>query len=103
MCPDLTLQPTVITAADPGDLAWIYQGAEGSRPQPTDLEDLAVEVDWGRLRTLWMIYGACDPATLEAVLARVSECSRVVVLEIDTPDAYQLTEAERARDRKSVV
>lgn len=97
MCPDLNLHPVVIDADHPGDLTWIYQGDAALRPAWIDLDDLPVEVDWSRKRMLWMIYGSCHPDLIEAVLARITECSQVVVLESEGVDAYGLDPDERDR------
>jgi len=95
MSPDLNLQPVVIDADNIDDLNWVYQANDQSGPQAMDLDDLAVEVDWTRKRMLWMIYGSCHLDNIKEVFARVTQCSRVVVLEAESPYAYHLTISER--------
>lgn len=95
MIPDLNLQPTLIDADHLQDLDWVYQGEPGQQAPSVDLDDLAVEVDWGKKRTVWMLYGSCHLPTIRAVLERITECSRVVVLEALAADAYHLPPEER--------
>jgi hypothetical protein len=103
MCPDLTLQTLLIDANCTDDLQWVFQGSPEHAPQATDLNDLAVEVDWTKKRTVWMLYGACHADTLDEVLSLVTECSKVVVLEANHPDAYHLTAPDRERLREHLL
>lgn len=97
MCPDLNLHPVVIDADHPADLNWIYQADAALRPASIDLEDLPIEVDWSRKRILWMIYGSCHLDLISSVMARITDCSEVVVLESEGVDAYGLEPDERDR------
>ena len=81
MSPDLNLRPIVIDADHIDDLNWVYQATDQAGPRSIDLDDLAVDVDWTKKRMLWMIYGSCHPVSINEVFARVTQCSRVVVLE----------------------
>ncbi|WP_295552389.1 6-hydroxymethylpterin diphosphokinase MptE-like protein [Limnohabitans sp. Rim8] len=103
MRPDLNLYPLVIDANRIEDFNWVYQGADQLGPRPIDLDDLAVDVDWSRRRMIWMIYGSCHPGSIKEVLARVTLCSRVVVLEAESPDAYHLTISERDELRQHLL
>lgn len=103
MSPDLNLYPLVIDADHIDDLNWVYQTADQPGPQLMDLDDLAVEVDWTRKRMLWMIYGSCHPASIKEVFTRVTQCSRVVVLEAESPYSYWLTVSEREELRHYVL
>ncbi len=103
MSPDLNLHPVVIHADNIDDLNWVYQENDQSGPQVMDLDDLAVEVDWTRKRMLWMIYGSCHLGNIKEVFARVTQCSRVVVLEAESPYAYNLTISEREELRQHLL
>ena len=103
MCPDLTLQTLLIDANSTDELQWVFQGSPAQAPQATDLNDLAVEVEWTNKRTVWMLYGACHADTLDEVLSLVTECSKVVVLEANHPDAYHLTAPDRERLRQHLL
>jgi hypothetical protein len=103
MCPDLTLQTLLIDANSTDELQWVFQGSPAQVPQATDLNDLAVEVDWTKKRTVWMLYGACHADTLDEVLSLVTECSKVVVLEASHPDSYHLTAPDRERLRQHLL
>jgi hypothetical protein len=97
MCPDLNLHPTLIDADNPSGLAWVYEGNPAARPPAIDLDDLPVEVDWSRKRMIWVVYGSCHLGTLENMLTRITECAKIIVLEAQAPDAYDLLPAERER------
>lgn len=103
MSPDLNLYPVVIDADRIDDLNRVYQAADQPGPQSMDLDDLAVEVDWTRKRMLWMIYGSCYLENIKEVFARVTQCSRVVVLEAESPYAYHLTVSERDELRQHLL
>jgi hypothetical protein len=103
MSPDLDLQSIVIDAERIEAFNWIYQTADQSGPLPLDLDDLAVDVDWTRKRMLWMIYGSCHPDSINEVFSRVTQCSRVVVLEAESPYAYKLTVSERDALRQHLL
>jgi hypothetical protein len=103
MSPDLNLHPLVIDAHRIEDFNWVYQAADQPGPRPIDLDDLAVDVDWTRKRMLWMIYGSCHPESIKEVFARVTPCSRVVVLEAESPGAYHLTISERDELRQHLL
>lgn len=103
MSPDLNLQPIVIDADHIDDLNRVYQATDQAGPRSIDLDDLAVDVDWTRKRMLWMIYGSCHPGSINEVFARVTQCSRVVVLEAESPNTYQLTIQERDELRQHLL
>lgn len=103
MSPDLNLRPIVIDADHIDDLNWVYQATDQAGPRSIDLDDLAVDVDWTRKRMLWMIYGSCHPGSINEVFARVTQCSRVVVLEAESPNTYQLTIQERDELRQHLL
>ena len=95
MSPDLNLHPTLIDADRPDDLAWIYQADSALRPSAIDLNQLVVEVDWGLKRMVWVIYGSCHPDLIKKVVANITPCSRVILLEEGQPNDYSLTQQER--------
>jgi hypothetical protein len=93
----------LIDANSTDELQWVFQGSPAQVPQATDLNDLAVEVDWTKKRTVWMLYGACHADTLDEVLSLVTECSKVVVLEASHPDSYHLPAPDRERLRQHLL
>ena len=93
---DLLARALTISSENTADLAWTFQ-TEGPRPERVNLDELAVEVDWGRKRNLWMLYGSCNPEMIDDVLGRITDCSNLVVLEAQTPDAYFLSDTDRQR------
>lgn len=100
MIPDLNLHAVLIDAEHLQDLDWVYQ-SEPMRVAPCiDLDDLAIEVDWKKKRTIWALYGSCDLSAIQEVLRRISDCSKAVLLEAEAADAYHLTYAERERLRQ---
>lgn len=103
MSPDLNLHPILIDAQHLDDLQWVYQGEVDRRPESMDINDLAVEVDWSKKRMIWMIYGSCHLGLIRQVLDRITECSKVVVLESESADAYHLLPAEREGLRQHVI
>lgn len=103
MSPDLNLHTVVIDVDHIDDVNWVYQAVDQPGPQSLDLDDLAVEVDWTRKRMLWMIYGSCHLDNIKEVFERVTQCSRVVILEAESPYAYNLTVSERDELRKYLL
>lgn len=95
MCPDLNLHPSLINAEHPGALSWIYQGDPNAHPPGLDLEALPIEVDWNRKRMIWVLYGSCHLGSMRDILNRITDCSKLVVLEALSPEAYLLGPDER--------
>ena len=91
---DQNLHASVIDANTPGALSWVFQGEQGLQPPGVNLDDLPIEVDWSRKRMIWVLYGSCHMETLEDALSRITDCSKLVVLEAQAPNAYHLSPAE---------
>ena len=103
MCPDLNLQTLVINETSLDDLRWVFHGQTDLSPQPTELNDLAVEADWSQKRTVWVLYGASDPDTLAAVLSRITPCSKLIVLEAGGANDHHLDGPQREKLRQQVL
>lgn len=89
--------PTVITHETRQLLGSIFSGSPKGNAQAWNLDELAVKVDWDRKRTLWMIYGDCDAAVVEAVFKRISRCSKVAMVPTDIHLASSLNAKQRNR------
>ncbi len=75
----------------------ILQNASAARPSTTNLQDLAVEVNWSRQRTVWVVYGAGEIQAIEEIIQRISACSVVALVQASGQDDYELTAKQRKR------
>lgn len=89
--------PTVITHETRQLLDSIFSGSPTGRALPWNLDELAIKVDWERKRTLWMIYGDCNAAVVEAVFKRISRCSKVAMVPTNLDLACSLNPKQRNR------
>lgn len=103
MSSDLNFHSVIIDAQHIDALKWVYKCVDNSSPRFTDLDDLAVDVDWTRKRMLWMVYGSCDIISIKEVISRVTKCSLVVVLEAESFNSYKLSISERDELRQLIL
>lgn len=79
--PDLHQAAWVIGKDNCADLAWAYPDSARAASEPIDLTDLPTQAPWDLKRQLWMVHGDLHPATVEGVIARITPCSQVVLLD----------------------
>ena len=90
----------VLDAATAAQARTLYAGAQGTPPEPTDLDRMATPTPWERTRQIWVFYGPVHVGTLQAVLERITECSRLVVCDARPAGQSRLTPEEMAALQK---
>lgn len=75
---------TITTGHRPVDSAW-------------DLDNLAIQVDWGKKRTYWLAYGPCDKSTIRKISSKITRCSKLLIAQnIRQQDSLPRLELDRA-------
>ncbi len=89
------IPPLVIGTDSAAQLDQAYPADGAAAARPTPLDDLATPSPWEQPRQLWMLYGAPHPDTLADLLGRITNNSRLVLVDPDPIGSTALNATQR--------
>ncbi len=95
--PDLSTQAWTLGQDHTADLSWAYPGEATQALEATDLDALALPAEWDKKRIIWLLLGQPEPATLQALLERITPCSKLVVVDSAPPQSTAITPLQQAQ------